>query len=122
MDPVSRNDVSGERTLCERIDREQAAAREVANAFEFGGNVADARDAFPHAPALVIGEQERPVPDEWASQGAAELVALVLRTLLGGRGEEVSRVERAVAEKLVSRAVKLVGAALQHDVHLPPGI
>ena len=122
MDPLFGNRVPRERTLRERIDRQEAAAGEVTGAFELSENVGDACDALPHAPALVIGEDECAVPDDWTSQRRAELVTLVLRTLLRGRCEEVPRIQGAVAEKFVCRAVELVGAALEHYVHLPAGI
>ena len=88
------------RLLCEKSPARSARV----------GTLATSVCAGRHPRALVIGEEERPVPDQRPAQRAAELVALVLWRGLIGRREEVVSIERAVAEELVSRAVELVAA------------
>ena len=122
VETVLGNHVAGERRLGERIDGVDVAARKIAHAFERGRNVGDPGDAFAHAPPFVVGEDERAVADHGTAERAAELVALILRAVFGGRSEEVAGVGDAIAEELVGGSVDLVGAALQHHVDLPAGI
>ena len=72
----------------------------------------------PLAVPLVVGEEERPVPEQRAAERAAELVLLEVR--LGAAGavvEEVVGVERVVAVELEAAAVRDVGARLDLQVH-----
>src|ERR1019366_3397108 len=111
-----------ERCLREGIDGRHAAAREIAGALQLGGDVGDARQPLPQAEPFVIAEEERAVAPQRAARRRAELVALVRRARLPPGGEVVACVQRAVAQKLVSRAVKLIAAAMQHHVELPAAV
>ena len=116
------NRVAGKGKLGEKIDGQEVALGEIAYPFQFGGNVGDAGDAFAQAAAFVIAEEERAVSSDGTARGYAELVALVLRTLLRGRSKEVARIQSTVPEELVGRAVELIGAGPEDDVHLPAGV
>ena len=72
-------------------------------------------NALGHARALVVGEVEEAVAEEFAAEGAAELVAVVGGALLR---EVVGGVEVGVAEELEGAAVKIVVAGLGGDQHL----
>ena len=116
------NHVAREGPLREEIDGQEVAAGEIAGALQCGGDVGDAGNAFAQAAAFVIAEEERAVAQDGPARGRSELVALVLRALLRGRSEEVARVQSAVPEELVGRAVELIGAGLEHHVYLPAGV
>ena len=60
--------------------------------------------------ALVVDEEERPIAPNRPADDAAELVAAELRLDRVGRGEEVARVQRFVAEELEGGAAKRVAA------------
>ncbi len=59
---------------------------------------------------------------ERPAQRSSELVSLVAWFVLSGRSEEVARVQCAVAQELVSRAVELISSALEHHVELPAAV
>src|SRR5207302_1619295 len=100
----------------ERVDGEETAPREIADALQLGGNVGDASDAFPHAPAFVVAKNKGAVADDRRAQRSSELIALVLRRGLRGGSEEIPCVQRAVAEEFVRSPVNLVGAGFQHRI------
>src|SRR5438874_9902853 len=68
MQPIRRNNVVRERPLRERVDGEETAPREIADALQLGGNVGDASDAFPHAPAFVVAKNKGAVADDRRAQ------------------------------------------------------
>src|SRR5262249_44153466 len=106
IDKNVRNLVSLKRLLSEWIDRRrEKALREIAAALGKGWHVGDSRASLANAPAFVINEEKCPVLNYWAAQGSAKLVPLILRCFFAGGREEVTRVERAVAEELVNCAV-----------------
>src|SRR5262249_39385002 len=112
IEAVTGNHVSRKRKLRERINHVRAATRKIAFTFERGRYVCDACDTFAQAPPFIVGEKESPVTSDWAANRATELVALVLRALLRGRSEEVSRIRDAIPKELVCSTVQLVRAAL----------
>ena len=96
--------------------------REVAGPLVGRGHIGDLRDAFGHARALVVGEEEQAIAADGPADRAAELAPAVVRRRFIARREEVPRIHRAVAEEPVAGAVEVVRARLQHDVYLPGAI
>src|SRR5262249_29233337 len=80
--------------------------------------VGQARDAFAEPRAFVVAEEKRAVFKNRASQGESELVALISRVGLIGRGEEIARVEDLVAKEFIGRAVNPISPRFQNDVDL----
>src|SRR5450755_261850 len=104
------------------IDGNQAALREIADAFGQRRHIGDLGDAGIVAGALIIGEKEGPVMHYRSAQSASKLIALVLRGGRIGWRKIVARIENGVAEELISGAMKLVAAGAQHDAHLPAAV
>src|SRR4029078_4492570 len=74
------------------------------------------------AEAFIIGEKEKFVSRDWASQAGAELILAEWR-LEGGafRVEKIACVQNVIANEFESAAVVLVGSALRNHVHRGPG-
>ena len=68
------------------------------------------------AEAFVISKQEGLIFFDWCAQRAAEHIALEVRYFC--LIEEISRIQRAVAQELVRVSVKLVRPRSGHDVDL----
>src|SRR5690348_8943552 len=66
--------------------------------------------------AFVVSEQEELILLDRAAQRTAKAVALELRDrpLI----EKITRVQRAVAKKIVNRSMQFVGPGSGHDTHL----
>src|SRR5205823_4878792 len=80
------------------------------------GHRGDYRPADVLPLALVIHEEERAIPHQWASEGTAELIASVLGVRGVRRLEEIARVERLVPQELESCPMPRVGTALRRQV------
>ena len=93
---------------------------EVSGALGQRGTLVRRGEAFARQTAFVVGEEEGFVFPNRAAERPAELVALVARVGLSGGREEVTGVERGVAEELVGGAVERVGTGLQR--HGVPGV
>ena len=109
----------GDGVVRERLSGQRIAngAREHPSAFIGGEDPSRAQHALLDAGGFDIGEEERAVAHDRATEVAAELI-LIVRRLLRTRalGEEVVRIERLVAEEVIARAVERVRAGFRaHD-------
>src|SRR5579875_3587799 len=78
--------------------------------FEVGDGV-EVEIALKLTEALVIGEEEQLIFDEWTADGEAKLIALERGFLeYGGTEGETDGVQAGIAQKFVSSAMKLVGS------------
>src|SRR6202030_3739074 len=87
-----------------------------------GGYGGDGGDADVFALAFIGAEEEGFVADDFAADGAAELVVVEGVLLDGFRVEEVAGVEGVVAEEFVDAAVEVVGAGAGDEVDDGAGI
>ena len=107
----------------ERIDRwREQAGGEVALPLGPRRHVRHPGDALGQPEALVVGEEEGPVPDERAAERQAELVAPVVGRGLTRRREGVPGVQRVGAEEFVGGAVEPIRARHRRHVDLRAGV
>src|SRR5213078_4515446 len=66
--------------------------------------------------AFIVQKEKSPVMRYWSAEGRAKIV---LHQMIVAHGTERSGIERAIAQKLVRSAVKLVRAGASHDIDLP---
>src|SRR5262249_48368307 len=107
-----------------RPEWQQALGNGVGDSGPFvrGGNTSGTDGGRDLPEALIGKEEEGPVFSNRPARGGAELIAVqnvLLAALLVG--EEVGGVHFRFAKILEGRAVKLVAAALGHDVDLAAG-
>jgi hypothetical protein len=96
-------------------------AGEVAGPELRGGNRGCADGGRANAGTLPVHKEECLIPADRAAHGRAELILPQHRLLLGLRGEEVSRIERVVAEKLEDGSVEpLVPLLMVAKITPPP--
>ena len=100
----------------------QQTLRKIAGSLLQRGDISNASYSFTRARAFVVGKEESLVFADWTTKGEAKLVADVFRRRFVSGREKVARIERGVAMKFVERAVKVVGAGLEHHVYLRAGI
>ena len=112
------------RTVRTRIERRNRTADRMRQrwrkrvAGRIGRHRRDARQAFIRPRRLVVGKEERAVPDDGPADGESGLRALVLRIGLALRREIIRRVECAVTEERVRSTVQLIRARFHHHAHL----
>src|SRR5213075_1714073 len=73
-------------------------------------------EALSLTQTLVGGEEKHPVAKDRSATGAAELVAIERVRIGRIEFEEVARIERVVAEELVTLAVEIVGARSRDEI------
>ena len=109
-DRAIRQREQSEVSLHRRIDSD-VAARQMAASSDLCGHGCNASGRERLAPPLVVGEEERPVPDDGSSGREAELIP-AKRQL---RVVEVSaRIESVIPEELVHRPMEVVRAGTGH--------
>ena len=117
------NGPAGERDRRQRVvDRARTSLKSPCRIFKVGTVLTNTRPSCL-TEAVVVGEEERLVPDNRPADGAAELILLERRLgLPGAVGEEIVGVEPVVAQELVAHAVNRVAAGFGHDIDLSAGI
>ena len=116
-----RNHAFGEELAREWVERGQGARGKVSLAFFECGDIRNAGNSLSLASALVVNKEKRPVAPNRSTQGKTELVLLKLGDIRARVIEEIPGIQGGVAEKLINRAVKLIGARLQDYVNLRSG-
>ena len=116
-----RNHAFGEELAGEWVERGQGARGKVSPAFRECGDIRNTGNSLSPPSALVVHKEKRPIVPNRSTQGKAELVLLKLGDIRARVVEKIPGIQDSIAEKLINRAVKLIGARLQDYVNLRSG-